>query len=139
GFRDFAEARNETPRKSNPPTDTKPKEPVAARSAREGSKDDGKATRKAQFEQERAGARAAERKRRRIEQLEKLIAQAEETATALREELNQDPAGNWEKVARLAREEQAVSKRLEVLMAEWTTLSEEAAREDAPASGGNRA
>ena len=52
----------------------------------------------------------------------------------LRDQLKQDPGGNWEKIANLAREEQALSKRVESMMSEWTMLCEEVARNRASSS-----
>ena len=47
----------------------------------------------------------------------------------LRDQLKEDPAGNWEKIANLAREEQALSRRIETMMSEWSSLNDELARE----------
>jgi ATP-binding cassette subfamily F protein 3 len=85
-------------------------------------------SRRASFEQEKADARAAERKVKRVAELEDLIAAAEAKVLALREKLKEDPGGDWEKIANLAREEQALTKRVESMMAEWTTLSEDVSR-----------
>jgi ATP-binding cassette subfamily F protein 3 len=90
--------------------------------------------RRASFEQEKAEARSAERKVKRVAELEDLIAAAEVKVAALREKLKEDPGGNWEKIANLAREEQALTKRVESMMSEWTTLSEEVARNRAASS-----
>jgi ATP-binding cassette subfamily F protein 3 len=129
GFRDFVEASQRPKGKSEPdgfvggrtsPADggrkadrSKPKEP-------EKPQPKGRAA----FELEKAEARVLERKKKRIAELEDLIAGAETKVAALREQLKGDPAGNWEKIANLAREEQALSKRIESMMAEWSTLSE---------------
>jgi ATP-binding cassette subfamily F protein 3 len=94
---------------------------------RAGGEED-KVARRAAFEQEKADARAAERKVKRLAELEDLIAAAEVKVAALREQLKEDPGGNWEKIANLAREEQALSKRVESMMSEWTNLSEETSR-----------
>ncbi|MFO0737892.1 MAG: ABC-F family ATP-binding cassette domain-containing protein [Labilithrix sp.] len=71
----------------------------------------------------REAARAAEKNKRRIKELEDLIAAGEKQLTTLREELKQDPAGDWAKIAKLASEEQALSKKVESLMSEWERLS----------------
>jgi ATP-binding cassette subfamily F protein 3 len=88
---------------------------------------DDRAARRAAFEQEKAETRAAERKVKRVAELEDLIAAGEAKVLALREKLKEDPAGNWEKIANLAREEQALSRRVESMMSEWTSLSQEVA------------
>jgi len=69
------------------------------------------------------------------------LAGAETKVVALREQLKEDPAGNWEKIANLAREEQALSRRIESMMSEWSTLNEQLGQGAAgPAeSGGQRA
>jgi ATP-binding cassette subfamily F protein 3 len=97
-----------------------------------------KLDRKAAFEQEKASARALERKQKRAAELEDLIAAAEAKVSALRDQLKEDPAGNWEKVANLAREEQGLSKRIDTLMAEWSALQEDLARATTGAAPTNR-
>jgi ATP-binding cassette subfamily F protein 3 len=119
GFRDFVEASqrpkgNREPEKVRKADRSLPKEP-------EKPQPKGRAA----FELEKAEARVLERKKKRVAELEDLIAGAEVKVTALREQLKGDPAGNWEKIANLAREEQALSKRIESMMAEWSTLSEQ--------------
>jgi ATP-binding cassette subfamily F protein 3 len=89
---------------------------------------DDRVARRAAFEQEKAEGRAAERKVKRVAELEDLIAAGETKLLQLREKLKEDPAGDWEKIANLAREEQALTKRVESMMSEWTTLSDEIAR-----------
>ncbi len=79
------------------------------------------------FEAERAAARAHERKKRRVKELEDEIARGEAELGRRREELKEDPGGNWAKLAEMAKQEQALAKRVEAAMAEWTALSEEIA------------
>ena len=43
----------------------------------------------------------------------------------MRAKLKEDPAGDWAKIAELASQEQALAKRVDLLMGEWTKLSEE--------------
>ncbi len=129
GFRDYAaslapkpsddeagEAGGAKRRKTEPP---KAKEPVES-----ASKDGGDKGRGA-FEAQRQAARAAEKKKKRIEELEQLIASGEKELGLLRAELREDPAGNWEKLAKKAAAEQALAKKVDVMMNEWTRLSEE--------------
>ena len=112
---------------------------VEERPAKERDGQDDRGSRRAAFEQEKEKARLAERKIKRVAELEDLIAAAEVKVLALRDQLKQDPGGNWEKIANLAREEQALSKRVESMMSEWTTLSEEVARNRASSSVGSSA
>ena len=43
----------------------------------------------------------------------------------MRGELREDPGGDWAKLAKMAAEEQALSKRVENMMSEWEKLSGE--------------
>jgi len=117
GFRDFVRAAQRVREEATP----KAKEREAAPSP---PPTDDKAKRRAAFEQEKAEARTAERAKKRIAELEDLIAGAEAKVGVLRDQLREDPAGNWEKIANLAREEQALTRRIEAMMSEWSTLSE---------------
>ncbi|HTN91790.1 MAG TPA: ABC transporter ATP-binding protein, partial [Sorangium sp.] len=77
------------------------------------------------FESDKATARAAERKRKRIKELEAEIAAGESQLAEMREELKKDPGGDWAKLAEAARKEQALAKRVDAAMTEWMALSEE--------------
>ncbi|MFO0588778.1 MAG: ABC-F family ATP-binding cassette domain-containing protein [Polyangiaceae bacterium] len=79
------------------------------------------------FEAEKAAARAADRKKKRVKELEGLIADGESKLAALREELKNHPGGDWAKVAELANKEQSLSKDVDRLMTEWMELSSEVA------------
>ncbi len=83
--------------------------------------------RKRQFEAEKAAARAADRKKKRVKELEGLIAEGEAKVGALREKLKGHPGGDWAAVARLANEEQALTREVDRLMSEWMELSGEVA------------
>ena len=60
-----------------------------------------------------------------MKELEAEIAAGEAELGRRREELKQDPGGDWAKLADLAKQEQALAKRVEAAMAEWMALSEE--------------
>ncbi len=77
------------------------------------------------FEAQRQAARAGEKRKRRVEELEKTIAAGEKELELLRAQLREDPAGNWAKVAQMAASEQALSKKVDAMMTEWAKLSEE--------------
>lgn len=77
------------------------------------------------FEADRAATRALDRKKKRVKELEAEIAAGEADLERRREELKQDPGGDWAKLADLAKQEQALSKRIEAAMAEWMALLEE--------------
>ncbi len=77
------------------------------------------------FEAEKQAGRALERKKKRVKELEAEIASGEAELLRRRDELKQDPGGNWAKLADLARQEQALAKRVEAAMTEWMALCEE--------------
>lgn len=79
---------------------------------------------KLSFEQQKLQAREKERKKRRIKELEDLIAAGEKQLEERRKELREDPGGDWAKLAEKAKEEQSLAKRVETMMDEWTRLSE---------------
>ena len=81
--------------------------------------------RKRAFEAEKQAARALERKKKRVKELEAEISGGEAELERRREELKQDPAGNWAKLADLAKQEQVLAKRVDAAVAEWMALSEE--------------
>jgi len=120
GFRDFVEASQKA---KAPKTDEGRR--GGDRSKAKGPPEKPQPKGRAAFEVEKAEARVLERKKKRVAELEDLIAGAEAKVAVLREQLKEDPAGNWEKIANLAREEQALSRRIESMMSEWSALGEE--------------
>ncbi|MDI1446244.1 ABC-F family ATP-binding cassette domain-containing protein [Polyangium sp. 6x1] len=82
------------------------------------------------FEAEKAASRALERKRKRVKELEEEIAKGEAELGRMRDVLKQDPGGDWEKLAKMVSEEQALARRVDTAMTEWMTLGEELAVED---------
>src|SRR5262249_27314973 len=112
GFSDFASSLvpkdepKEPPRKTAPP----PKEDVVGKNRHEALKQ---------------VSRDREKQKRRVKELEDLIAAGEKQLTEMRERLREDPGGDWAKLAKLAAEEQAVAKKVEQMMAEWERLSAE--------------
>jgi ATP-binding cassette subfamily F protein 3 len=107
--------RSASTRQSNPP-------PAAPKAAED---------RKRVYEADRAASRAIERKKKRLKELEGEIARGEADLERMREELKQDPGGDWAKLAKMATEEQALTKRVDAAMTEWMTLSEELAGQGA--------
>ena len=120
GFSDFASAHA-------------PKvEPAAARNPqREPKKSDAPPpppddqARKRQHEAQKQVGRDRVKKEKRFKELEELIAAGEKQVGEMREKLKEDPAGDWAKLAKMATEEQALSKRVDALMTEWIKLGEE--------------
>jgi ATP-binding cassette subfamily F protein 3 len=122
--RPAAKARAGGERASEPPPKARAvKRSASTRPAAE-AEGDPEARRRA-FEAEKAAARAGERKKRRVKELEAEIASGEAELARRREELKRDPGGDWAKLADLAKQEQALSKRVDAAMAEWMALSEE--------------
>ena len=63
---------------------------------------------------------------RKLIELEKTIADGERELETMRAQLREDPAGDWAKLAEMAKKEQALGKRVEAMMSEWEKLSAEA-------------
>ncbi len=80
--------------------------------------------RKGQHDAQKQLSREREKRARRLKDLEDLVAAGESQLALLRAKLREDPAGDWAKVAKWATEEQSLSKRVDVLMAEWSRLCE---------------
>lgn len=85
----------------------------------------GGAQKRRSFEADKAAARALEKKKRRLSELESEIAKGEEELSRMRELLKQDPGGDWAKLAERVKEEQAFAKKVEAWMSEWMALGEE--------------
>ncbi len=83
------------------------------------------AARKKQHEANRQASRDKERKQKRFKELEGLVASGEKQLAEMREALKQDPGGDWAKIAKMAAEEQALSKKVDALVEEWSKLGDE--------------
>jgi ATP-binding cassette subfamily F protein 3 len=81
---------------------------------------------KQRHEAQRHAARAVEKRKRRIAELEASIASGERDLDALRAALKAGPGDDWEKLGAMAREEQALTKKVDAMLLEWARLSEEA-------------
>ena len=124
GFSDFAAAH--APPKPEPRKDRK----AEAREAREAKKSElppamSEQDRKKQHDAQKQSSRDREKRARRFKELEDLIAAGEKQLAEMRDKLREDPAGDWAKLAKMAAEEQALAKRVDLLMTEWTKLGEE--------------
>jgi ATP-binding cassette, subfamily F, member 3 len=75
----------------------------------------------------RAQARELERKKKRVAELELGIDEGETKIAELRARLRDAADADWEKLHEWATEERTLSIKVERMMAEWTTLSEELA------------
>jgi ATP-binding cassette subfamily F protein 3 len=83
--------------------------------------------RKIQYEVKRQAARAGEKRKRRIEELEAAIASGESELDALRGKLKEAPTHGWEQLTKMAHDEQALARRVDAMLIEWARLSEETA------------
>jgi ATP-binding cassette subfamily F protein 3 len=79
------------------------------------------------YQARRAASREAEKKRKRVGELEKQIADLEGTLASFREELKGSDGSNWERLHELALNDREYSQLLERAMKEWVTLSDELA------------
>jgi ATP-binding cassette subfamily F protein 3 len=126
GFRDFerAEALNNhktaTVRERQPKTAEKDGKEEKPRAVAEDEA-------KKKYEDQRNAARTLEKKQRRIKDLETSIATGEKDLDALRAKLRVSPGDDWEKLAKMAQEEQSLAKRVDSMLIEWARLSEEVA------------
>ncbi|HEX3346220.1 MAG TPA: ATP-binding cassette domain-containing protein [Polyangiaceae bacterium] len=80
---------------------------------------------KKKYEEQRNAARTLEKKQRRIKELETSIATGEKDLDALRAKLKVSPGDDWEKLAKMAQEEQSLARRVDSMLLEWARLSEE--------------
>jgi ATP-binding cassette subfamily F protein 3 len=111
-------------RKAAPAASARPKDGKEAEETKapaKGTDDDSKQ----KYESARQAARAVEKKKRRIQELEAAIASGERDLDALRGKLKEAPGDDWEKLATMARDEQALAKKVDSMLVEWARLSEE--------------
>jgi ATP-binding cassette subfamily F protein 3 len=86
----------------------------------------------------RASARQLERKQRRVKQLEDAISEAERELAELQDLLHNAPGDDWERLHEYATREQQLSDKVERMLAQWASLSEQLAAEVAGASEVNK-
>jgi hypothetical protein len=79
------------------------------------------------YESQKLEARAIEKKKRRIAELEKSIADGEKELDSMRAKLREAPGSDWEKLAEIAASEQALQRKVDSMLMEWAKLSEEVA------------
>ncbi len=77
------------------------------------------------YEQQRQEARVLEKKKRRVQELEKAIAEGEQVLQTMRAALRDLCPDDWEKLAEMAKKEQDLTKQVDAMMSEWGALSEE--------------
>ncbi|HEY8091940.1 MAG TPA: ABC-F family ATP-binding cassette domain-containing protein [Polyangiaceae bacterium] len=80
---------------------------------------------KRKFEEQRLAARTLEKKKRRVQELETTIAAGEKKLDELRAALRSSGGDDWEKLAKMAQEEQALTRKVDSMLVEWARLSEE--------------
>jgi ATP-binding cassette subfamily F protein 3 len=116
-----ADARQQKSR-STPPKAAKAQQasPTPAPSAKPAGRDD--------RDSRKSASRDVEKKKKRVVELEKQIANLEGTLESFREELKNTDGGNWERLHDLAHKDREYSELLERAMKEWVTLSDELAK-----------
>ncbi len=119
GFSDFASSH--APKVQPAPRKTRDAKKREAPPAPEALDDRAK---KRQHEAQKQASRDREKRGKRFKELEELIAAGEKQLSEMRAKLREDPAGDWAKIATMASEEQALAKRVDALMTEWTKLGE---------------
>jgi ATP-binding cassette, subfamily F, member 3 len=113
------DARQQKARTSPPPKPAKAAQ-APAPSAKPAPRDD--------RDSRKSTSRDAEKKKKRVAELEKQIADLEGTLESFREELKSTDGGNWERLHELAHKDREYSELLERAMKEWVTLSDEVAK-----------
>jgi ATP-binding cassette subfamily F protein 3 len=93
--------------------------------AARGSPKDRKDAAAEKFEEQRQAARAVERRRKRVMELERSIATGEKELDVLRSKLKEGGGDDWEHLAKMAHEEQTLSRKLDSMLVEWARLAEE--------------
>jgi ATP-binding cassette subfamily F protein 3 len=119
GFRDYERVLAGRVEEKKPPSRAGKEEKT--RAVASGEEED----KKRRFEEQRQAARAVEKKKRRIQELESSIAAGEKQLDVLRAGLKAAPGDDWEKLAKMAQEEQALTKKVDSMLVEWARLSEE--------------
>ncbi len=79
---------------------------------------------KRRFEEHRQATRSAEKTKKRIQELEAAIAAGEKDLDVLRGRLKTAPGDDWERLAKMAHEEQVLTKKVDAMLMEWAKLSE---------------
>jgi ATP-binding cassette, subfamily F, member 3 len=121
-FRDYEQSRRAAAPRANregKPPPTKEKAPGAPKQVTE------EEARKLKYEAQRQAARADEKRKRRIEELEGAIASGERELDALRGKLKEAPTDGWEQLTKMAHDEQALTRRVDAMLLEWARLAEE--------------
>ncbi len=73
---------------------------------------------------QRQAVRAVEKRKRRIGEIEASIVSGERELDVLRSSLRTAPGDDWENLTKMAREEQALTRKVDSLLLEWARLSE---------------
>ena len=123
GFRDYDHATRKKASDASAAkasSSSKKKAPTPVEVGKEGKE---KAVQK--YEAEKLAAREAERKKKRIATLEADIAAGDKELDRLRGTLKGGAGDDWEKLSDMARQEQALTKKVDAMLLEWARLSEE--------------
>ena len=128
GFRDYervrvdaAAAATPKPAAREPAKVDKARRDASLASASASAGDGGKKS----YEDQRQAARVLEKKKKRVQEIEASIATGEAELDALRKKLKAASSDDWEKLAKMAQEEQALANKVNAMLIEWARLSEE--------------
>jgi ATP-binding cassette subfamily F protein 3 len=125
GFRDYASSVASAKSAKEPtPRAEKPREKAPEKRLEKAAPAAPQEDAKRRFEEQRQTARAAEKTKRRIQELESAIAAGEKDLDQLRGRLKAAPGDDWEKLAKMAHDEQALTKKVDAMLIEWAKLSE---------------
>jgi len=129
GFKDYGDAlerkrkadgdaKERAARGSTPPKATRPAPEAPPKAAPRPDERDARKT----------NSRELEKKKKRVGELERQIADLEATLSGFREELKNTDGGQWERLHDLARKDREYTELLERAMKEWVTLSDDLAK-----------
>jgi len=129
GFKDYGDAlerkrkadgdaKERAARGSTPPKATRPAPEAPPKAAPRPDERDARKT----------NSRELEKKKKRVGELERQIADLEATLSGFREELKNTDGGKWERLHDLARKDREYTELLERAMKEWVTLSDDLAK-----------
>ena len=126
GFKDYeAASRKETKAKAVTSGTSPAQAGARSKADNAAGKDGKKEAARQKFDEQRQAAGALEKKKRRVAELEAAIAAGEKDLGALRGKIRQGPGQDWEMLAKMAHEEQALTKKVDAMLLEWARLSEE--------------
>lgn len=126
GFADYWASKHakKTEESEAPAREERKRASVAPPAAAKGAED---AAGRERFEKQREAQRAADKKKRRFTELEKLIEDGEAKLVPMRDELKSASTGDWSALSKLVDAERALTAQVDAYVDEWTRLGVELA------------